>query len=47
VKYVVCAAAMRLRSARSWPGSMRSCRSHGGTDPPESACRLRAVRPSN
>ena len=38
---VVCAAALRLRAARSWPGSTRSCRSDGGSDPPESACRGR------
>lgn len=41
VKVVVCAAALRLRTARSRPGSTRSCRSDGGSDPPESACRGR------
>ena len=32
VKEVGCAAAMRFRSVLSRPGSMRSCRSDGGTE---------------
>ena len=37
VRIHVFAAAMWLRSARrgSWPGCLRSCRSDGGTDPPD------------